>query len=159
MEEIEEVKKEIDVIKERNKKVEADKAWETSKFRVIFIAIVTYIITAIVFYTIGVKNFLTSALIPTIGYYISTQSLPFFKKLWTKRRESFIEKQIRGKERNKEAILNLLERKGRLTNNEIESMLNISDATATRYFDELEKEGKIRQVGKTGKYVYYQKSE
>ena len=32
--ELEEIKKEIDLIKERNRKVEADKAWETSNFRV-----------------------------------------------------------------------------------------------------------------------------
>lgn len=79
------IEKEINLIKERNKKVEADKAWETSLFRVIFISAITYITTAIVFYFIGVKNFLLSALIPTIGYYLSVQSLPFIKKWWTKR--------------------------------------------------------------------------
>ncbi len=73
---------EVNLIKERNKKVEADKAWETSLFRVGFISLITYIITAIVFYFIGVKNFLLSALIPTIGYYVSTQSLPFIKRWW-----------------------------------------------------------------------------
>ncbi|OGZ63222.1 MAG: hypothetical protein A2639_02080 [Candidatus Staskawiczbacteria bacterium RIFCSPHIGHO2_01_FULL_34_27] len=76
------IEKEINLIKERNKKVEADKAWETSLFRVGFIALTTYIITAIVFYFIRVKNFLLSALIPTVGYYLSTQSLPFVKKWW-----------------------------------------------------------------------------
>lgn len=82
MEDIEELKKEIDLIKERNKKVEADKAWETSNSRVIFITASTYIITTIVFALIGVKNFFLSALIPTIGYYLSTQSLPLVKKFW-----------------------------------------------------------------------------
>lgn len=43
------------------------------------------------------------------------------------------------------------------TNNEIEELLGISDATATRYLDELEKEGLIKQVGKTGNAVYYEK--
>ena len=83
MEEIEDIKNEINLIKERNKRVELDKVWETSAFRVIFISIITYIITAIVFYFIGVKNFLLSALIPTVGYYLSTQSLSFVKKWWT----------------------------------------------------------------------------
>lgn len=74
------IEREINLIKERNKRVELDKAWETSFFRVIFISTITYITTAVVFYFIGVKNFLLSALIPTVGYYLSTQSLPFVKK-------------------------------------------------------------------------------
>ncbi|MEK7664523.1 MAG: hypothetical protein AAB361_00090 [Patescibacteria group bacterium] len=79
---IEEIEKEIKLIKERNKRVEADKAWETSRFRVFFITIITYIITTIVFYFIGVKNYLLNALIPTLGFYLSTRSLPFIKKWW-----------------------------------------------------------------------------
>jgi Fic family protein len=43
------------------------------------------------------------------------------------------------------------------TNNDIEELLGVSDATATRYLDELEKEGLIKQVGKTGNAVYYEK--
>jgi|GEM_PF-495023 len=44
-----------------------------------------------------------------------------------------------------------------VTNDEVEKLLHVSDATATRYLDTLEKEGKIRQVGKTGKYTHYEK--
>ncbi len=36
-------------------------------------------------------------------------------------------------------------------------MSGISEATATRYLEELEKEGKIKQVGKTGAHVFYEK--
>lgn len=46
---------------------------------------------------------------------------------------------------------------GRITNNEVEKMLGVSDATATRYLEELEKMGKIKQVGEHGAGVYYQK--
>ncbi|MDO8507641.1 MAG: hypothetical protein Q7S53_03660 [bacterium] len=73
---------EINDIKERNKRVEADKAWETSLFRKVLIMAFTYIITAMVFYLLGVDNYLASALIPTIGYFLSVQSLPFIKKWW-----------------------------------------------------------------------------
>lgn len=76
------IQKEIEKIKERNKRVEADKAWETSFFRKILLTVFTYIITAIVFYLIGVGNYLLSAIIPTTGYFISIQSLPFIKKWW-----------------------------------------------------------------------------
>lgn len=46
---IEELEKEIPQIKERNKRVEADKAWETSTSRKIIIAIATYIVITIPF--------------------------------------------------------------------------------------------------------------
>jgi hypothetical protein len=78
----EEIKKEIDLIKERNKKVEADKAWETSGVRVASVLGMTYVVTAIVFYFLGVQNFLLNALIPTVGFYLSTQSLPLLKIWW-----------------------------------------------------------------------------
>ncbi|MBI4117249.1 MAG: DeoR family transcriptional regulator [Parcubacteria group bacterium] len=68
-----------------------------------------------------------------------------------------VKRQAEEKKRNKEAILELLETQTPLTNNHIEQLLGISDATATRYLDELEKEGKIRQVGETGRSVYYEK--
>ena len=76
------IEQEIGLIKERNKKVESDKAWETSVFRIVSLVIMTYIVTSIVFYAIGVNNFLVSALIPTVGYYLSTLSIPFLKKWW-----------------------------------------------------------------------------
>jgi len=54
-------------------------------------------------------------------------------------------------------ILNLFIKNPKITNNEIEKLLHVSDATATRYLETLEKEGKIKQVGKTGKYTHYEK--
>lgn len=45
----------------------------------------------------------------------------------------------------------------KITNDEIQEFLAVSDATAERYLQDLEKQGKIKQSGKTGKYVYYQK--
>jgi len=54
-------------------------------------------------------------------------------------------------------ILNLFVDKKEITNDEVEKLLHVSDATATRYLETLEKEGKIKQVGKTGKGVVYEK--
>lgn len=69
-----------------------------------------------------------------------------------------IERQRREKERDKEAILGILDEvESPLNNNLIEQYLGISDATATRYLEELEKEGKVKQVGQTGRSVYYEK--
>ncbi len=84
MVELVEIKKEIELIKERNKRVEADKAWETSGTRVVSVLLMTYIITAVVFYMIRVNNFLLNAIIPTLGFYLSTLSLPFIKNWWIK---------------------------------------------------------------------------
>ena len=73
------------------------------------------------------------------------------------KKESLIERETKEKEKNKQSILGILETQTPLTNNHVEQLLGISDATATRYLEELEKEGKIRQVGKTGRYVYYER--
>lgn len=43
------IEREIELLQERNRKVEADKAWETSTFRVVTIACITYAIIASVF--------------------------------------------------------------------------------------------------------------
>ncbi|GEM_PF-2055432 len=68
-----------------------------------------------------------------------------------------IERQKQEKEANKRAILGLLETQGPLINNHVEQMLGIPESTVTRYFEELEHEGLVRQVGKTGPGVYYEK--
>jgi len=83
-ERIQKLEKEIEIIKARNLKVEADKAWETSYFRVFLISIVIYLIAVFVMYFIGSANYLLNALVPAIGYFISVQSLPFIKKWWIK---------------------------------------------------------------------------
>jgi hypothetical protein len=76
------IEQEIEQIKERNARVEADKAWETSIFRKVIISVFTYILTAVVFYLIGVREYLLNAFIPTLGYFLSVQSLPFIKSWW-----------------------------------------------------------------------------
>lgn len=65
--------------------------------------------------------------------------------------------QTENKGNNKRRILELLDAKRSITNDEIEKHLAVSDATATRYLEELEKEGKVKQVGRTGRHVYYEK--
>jgi len=52
-------------------------------------------------------------------------------------------------------IMSLFLEKSKITNDEVEKLLHVSDATATRYLSQLEKEGKIVQSGKTGKGVSY----
>jgi hypothetical protein len=80
------LEEEIMQIKSRNVRVEGDKAWETSCFRMIIIAAATYILAALVFWLIGVEHFLLNAVVPTLAYAVSSQSLPLIKKWWLVRK-------------------------------------------------------------------------
>ena len=70
----------------RNKRVEADKAWEVSFMRRATIAATTYIIAVAALVSIGSVRPFLDAFIPVIGYVLSVQSLPLLKKWWLKRR-------------------------------------------------------------------------
>ena len=52
-------------------------------------------------------------------------------------------------------MISLIKQMGEVANNDIENLLGVSDSTATRYLDRLEKEGIVFQVGETGKAVRY----
>lgn len=54
-------------------------------------------------------------------------------------------------------VMGLFAKQTEITNDEVEKLLHVSDATATRYLAELEKRGKIQQVGTTGRGVKYVK--
>ncbi len=79
------IEEEINQIKERNKKVELDKKWETSLIRRLCICILTYIIVVIYSYVIKkYDNIMLSSLVPVIGFTLSTLSLKFVRKVWQK---------------------------------------------------------------------------
>lgn len=73
---------EIEKINERNKRVELDKAWETSKTRRGIISLLTYIIASIFLTVIDNSTPYINAFVPVGGYLLSTLSLPAFKKWW-----------------------------------------------------------------------------
>ena len=76
------LEREVAEIKQRNSRVEVDKAWETSTARKIIIAILTYIVVVLLFWSASVPNYWFNALIPTLGFMLSTLSLPFLKQIW-----------------------------------------------------------------------------
>lgn len=79
------LEKEIKKIKDRNKRVELDKKWETSWTRRICIMILTYIIVIIYSYLVkGQSSILFSSLVPVIGFVLSTLSLRLIRKIWEK---------------------------------------------------------------------------
>lgn len=82
------IEADIKEIKTRNKRVEADKAWETSITRKILIAVLTYFVIVLFFSTANLPNPFVNAIVPTVGFVLSTLSLPIFKKIWIKKRRS-----------------------------------------------------------------------
>lgn len=80
---MDELEKRIEAIEKRNKKVEIDKAWETSWTRRVCIMILTYIIVIIYSYIVrNYYNILLSSLVPVIGFTLSTLSLKLIRKIW-----------------------------------------------------------------------------
>lgn len=78
------VNQEIKLIKERNSRVELDKEWEVSVTRKIIIAILTYFVIVIFFFSAGIANPFVNAIVPTLGFLLSTLSLPYFRSFWEK---------------------------------------------------------------------------
>ena len=75
----------IQEIKERNKRVELDKARETSFTRRSVIAVITYGVATLFMYRIGIPDPYLNAFVPTGGYILSTLSLPIIKQWWLKK--------------------------------------------------------------------------
>ena len=81
--EIKDIEKEINNIKERNRRVELDKKWETSWTRKICICVLTYIIVVVYSYIVrNYDNIFLSSLVPVIGFTLSTLSLGYIRKIW-----------------------------------------------------------------------------
>lgn len=84
--EINELEQRILKIEERNKRVELDKAWETSITRKVAICILTYIV--VILFSIFINrdgNILLNSLVPVIGFFLSTQSLAIIRNVWVKK--------------------------------------------------------------------------
>ena len=80
--------KEINEIKERNKKVETNKAWETSWTRKVCIMLLTYIVVILYSFSINkINNIFLSSLVPVIGFFLSTLSLNIVRKMWKRKRK------------------------------------------------------------------------
>ena len=78
---------EIEEIQERNRRVELDKAWETSSTRRGIIALMTYVVAVVWLMIIGNEKPFHNALVPFGGYLFSTWSLPFVKSWWIEKQK------------------------------------------------------------------------
>ena len=81
---LQKLEQEVIKIHERNKRVETEKAWETSWTRKLMIAVLTYCVISILFIFLGAPNPLKNAVVPSIAFILSTLSAPLIKRFWTK---------------------------------------------------------------------------
>lgn len=80
------LEKEINKIKERNQKVELNKAWEVSWTRRLCIIMLTYIVVILYSFAINkISNIFLSSLVPVIGFVLSTLSLNTIRKIWERK--------------------------------------------------------------------------
>lgn len=85
MNELLELKKEIEEIKKRNLSVEADKAWETSVARKVLVALFTYLAIGVYMWAINITSPWLNAIVPTVGFLLSTLTFQYFKSAWIKK--------------------------------------------------------------------------
>lgn len=78
------LEKRIAAIEKRNHGVEQDKAWETSWTRRISISLLTYAVVAVYLEAIDNDKPLVNALVPALGFLLSTLLLKSIRKIWQK---------------------------------------------------------------------------
>ena len=74
----------ISRIEKRNKEVELNTSWEISWTRKILLSIFTYLSIALYLKFIVNIDPWVNAIVPAIGFLLSTLTLPYFKTLWEK---------------------------------------------------------------------------
>ncbi|MFA7243692.1 MAG: hypothetical protein WC080_00105 [Patescibacteria group bacterium] len=86
-ERVQKLEDEIVKIKSRNLSVELDKAWETSWARRILIAVFTYLAISLYLLAIKIDQPFLNAIVPTVGFMLSTLTLPWFRSIWEKNKK------------------------------------------------------------------------
>lgn len=81
---LESLQQEINALRSRNQVVETNKAWETSSTRKWLILWFTYVALALYMRAINLPQPRLNAVIPSVGFWLSTLTLPWFKKQWIK---------------------------------------------------------------------------
>ncbi|MGB4759621.1 MAG: hypothetical protein WBP26_06225 [Candidatus Saccharimonadales bacterium] len=76
----------IAALESRNQRVEADKAWETSWVRRIGIMVLTYLVVVCYLHFVIHINPWLNAIVPVVGFFLSTLTLEVLKKYWINKR-------------------------------------------------------------------------
>lgn len=96
----------------------------------------------------AIKRFLEGIVL----FLIAKKFVPEAKNKYNnKKRELEVNKRL-------DMIMELLEVKEKITNDDVQNVLGVADSTATKYLDELENQNLIIQNMETGRGVYYTKT-
>ncbi len=85
---MENLEQRIQKIEKRNKRVETDKAWETSWTRRGLLTIFTYLAIAAYLWAIDIPRPWLNAVVPAVAFMLSTLIMPFFRRIWLKRNKN-----------------------------------------------------------------------
>ena len=119
----------------------------------------------IIFVIVGLVGFIIGRL--SVKTFLFSKSLGYLDNIRGKAHQALSERTEERKQRilefmkDEEARQKKLEdcsvedKKKGVNNNDIEKLLDVSDGTANKYLNKLEKEEKIEQVGVSGRGVYY----
>ncbi len=75
----------ITTIEERNRRVELDKAWETSAMRRLIIFVSTYVVLGLYLWAIAIPRPWLNAIVPAVGFALSTFALGPARRWWERR--------------------------------------------------------------------------
>lgn len=79
---MEQLEQRVAAIEERNRRVELDKTWETSVTRRLLILLGTYAILGAYLWVINIPRPWLNAIVPTVGFALSTLVLTPIRKWW-----------------------------------------------------------------------------
>lgn len=79
---LQQIEKDINEIKSRNKMVEADKAWETSYTRRGLLTLFTFFAVGLYLTAMNISNPWLNAIVAAFAFMLSTLTFPFFKAVW-----------------------------------------------------------------------------
>jgi len=85
--EVEDIEARVRRIEERNRNVELGKEWETSWMRKVVLMGLTYLTLGIYMWAIDLPRPWLNAIVPAVGFMISTLTMPWFKTVWLKFRK------------------------------------------------------------------------
>ncbi|MFH1849220.1 MAG: hypothetical protein ABH879_03450 [archaeon] len=84
MADLKSVEQQIKAIQDRNKGVEASKAWETSLARRAVLVLFTYLAVGCYLRAANIPKPWLNAIVPSVAFMLSTLTLPMLKKQWIK---------------------------------------------------------------------------
>ena len=80
------LEKRVASIEERNARVEMEKTWETSLVRRLAITLLTYAVLAAYLVAIDNDKPFVTAVVPAVGYFLSTLVLREIRHLWQRKK-------------------------------------------------------------------------